>query len=66
MADGLFYGDEELTSIDIADSVEYIGSMAFEECINLRAVSYTHLDVYKRQDVFAVKPREFIVVKYSG
>lgn len=29
---------EELTSIDIADSVEYIGSMAFEECINLREV----------------------------
>ena len=38
VADGLFYGDEELTSIDIADSVEYIGSMAFEECINLREV----------------------------
>lgn len=39
VADGLFYGDEELTSIDIADSVEYIGSMAFEECINLREVN---------------------------
>lgn len=38
VADGLFYGDEELTSIDIADSVENIGSMAFEECINLREV----------------------------
>lgn len=38
VTDGLFYGDEELTSIDIADSVEYIGSMAFEECINLREV----------------------------
>lgn len=38
VVDGLFYGDEELTSIDIADSVEYIGSMAFEECINLKNV----------------------------
>lgn len=39
VADGLFYGDEELTSIDIADSVEYIGSMAFEDCINLKKIS---------------------------
>lgn len=39
VVDGLFYGDEELTSIDIADSVEYIGSMAFEDCINLKKIS---------------------------
>lgn len=38
IVDGLFYADEELTSIDIPDSVEYIGSMAFEECVNLKNV----------------------------
>lgn len=39
IVDGLFYGDEVLTSINLPDSVEYIGDMAFEDCINLKKIS---------------------------
>ena len=39
IVDGLFYGDEVLTSINLPDSVEYIGNMAFEDCINLKKIS---------------------------
>lgn len=39
IVDGLFYGDEALTSINLPDSVEYIGDMAFENCINLKKIS---------------------------
>lgn len=39
IVEGLFYGDEVLTSINLPDSVEYIGDMAFEDCINLKKIS---------------------------
>ncbi len=39
IVDGLFYGDEALTSINLPNSVEYIGDMAFENCINLKKIS---------------------------
>lgn len=39
IVEGLFYGDEVLTSIHLPDSVEYIGDMAFEDCINLKKIS---------------------------
>lgn len=39
ISDGLFYGDEELVSISIPDSVQYMGESLFAECVNLKNVT---------------------------
>ena len=51
---GAFYGCRGLTSITLPESVTEIGGNTFRcfsvlTSITLPAVSYTHLDVYKRQ-----------------
>lgn len=38
IVDGLFYSNDVLETIEIPDSVEYIGAMAFENCTKLKSI----------------------------
>ena len=42
-------GCEKLKWVRLSEGVVTIGNNAFDKCMDIWAVSYTHLDVYKRQ-----------------